>query len=59
MKGTTAEESGYYTNAHGHRVLVCRGDLVPSCPRYPLATTQWTIVAPIGCQHEVESRSAA
>ncbi len=59
FNGTTAEESGYYTDRHGHRVFVCRGDLVPSCPRYPFDSTGWTIAAAIGCQHEIETRRAA
>lgn len=59
INGTTARESGYYADPHGHRVFVCRGDLVPSCPLYPFATTAWTITAAIGCQYEQESRRAA
>jgi len=59
INGMTARASGYYSDRHGHRVFVCRGDLVPSCPRYPFATTEWTITAAIGCQHELETRRAA
>ena len=59
FNGMTAAESGYWTDRHGHRVFVCRGDLLPSCPRYPFATTEWMISAEVGCQHEIETRRAA
>lgn len=59
LNGMAAERSGYWTDRHGHRVYVCRNDVMPSCPRHPYATTRWRLEAAVACRHDQEDRRAA
>ena len=52
LNGVPVQTGGYWMDRHGHRVLVCEGQLLPSCPQYPYENTFWQLSTPPPCPHD-------
>jgi len=56
LNGVPVKTGGYWSDRHGHTVLVCEGQLLPSCPHYPYENTSWQLRTPIACPHDHSPR---
>ncbi|MBT8217440.1 MAG: hypothetical protein HKN74_08230 [Acidimicrobiia bacterium] len=52
LNGVPVRTGGYWTDTHGHTVLVCEGQMLPSCPSYPYRNTMWQLRNPLPCPHD-------
>jgi len=52
LNGVPVQTGGYWVDRHGHSVLVCEGQMLPSCPHYPYENTFWQLQQPLGCPHD-------
>ena len=44
-----AVTAGYWTDRDGHKVYLCEGQFLPSCPKYPFQNTYWILDTEIPC----------
>ena len=52
LNGVPVQTGGYWSDRHGHTVLVCQGQPLPSCPAYPYENTTWQLNSPVICHHD-------
>ena len=52
LNGVAVQTGGYWSDRHGHTVLVCEGQRLPSCPAYPYENTAWQLNSPVICHHD-------
>ncbi len=52
LNGVPVQTGGYWSDRHGHTVLVCEGQMLPSCPHYPYENTFWQLRTPVACPHD-------
>ena len=52
LNGVPVQSGGYYSDQHGHIVLVRPGQLLPACPAYPYENTAWRLHSPVIFSHD-------